>query len=144
MAAATITGMKRWALILLTACGGDTAETFEAEIAPVVRDEPPPQLPQPVQPVPPVQPVLTGFPCDVGAALQAACAGCHAGATRITAFRTRDDLLSLQARVGQRLASTTAPMPPRGSSRPLTADEQTLLESWVAQGMPAGECGALQ
>ncbi|MBL8954371.1 MAG: hypothetical protein JNK82_26570 [Myxococcaceae bacterium] len=128
---------------LFAGCGVAPAEGFDAELSPVVRAPEPVQPMQPVEPLP-VEPAPTGLPCDVHAALQAACAGCHVGATRIPPFSTRDDLVSLGAKVGQRLSSTTAPMPPPGAFRPLTSGERALIDAWVSSGMPAGRCGALR
>lgn len=34
-------------------------------------------------------------------------------------------------------------MPPRAMERQPTAAERQVLESWIAAGMPAGECSAL-
>lgn len=118
--------------VVIAACGPQTLE-------------PQPQ-PQPQQQQTPQQqqPVLTGLPCDVRAALQSNCAGCHNGTQYIPTFKTRDDLLSLGAEVGVRLVSTEVPMPPRGAERQLTEAERALISRWVEQGMPAGECGGLQ
>ena len=126
--------MKRALLIvfLATACGPSDVD------APALPQEPP-APPQQQQ-----QPVHTSLPCDVRAALQASCAGCHVGAVYIPAFSTRDDLLSLRATLVERMQSPTSPMPPPGAQRPLSDAERALITDWVQRGLPAGECGALE
>ncbi|MBK7860114.1 MAG: hypothetical protein IPJ65_16170 [Archangiaceae bacterium] len=104
-----------------------------------------PRAMEPVQQQPPQQP-LTGLPCDVRAALQASCAGCHAGSVAVyyRGFSTRDDLLGLGDKVAERLSSPTFPMPPRDAERQPTEAERLTLRQWVQGGMPAGACGALE
>ena len=40
----------------------------------------------------------------------------------------------------QRMASTTAPMPPPPAA-PVAASKQSAFSAWVSSGMPAGSCG---
>ena len=94
---------------------------------------------------------LTGFPCDVRAALQANCAGCHAGHQYyFVSFTTRDDLLqtigadSLGAEAARRLSpGAQSPMPPTRMERQPTLAERQLIDGWIQSGMPAGACGPL-
>ena len=126
--------------LLLAAVAAASCGPAELEPAP----PPQQQQQQPQQPEPQQQqPVLTGLPCDVRAALQSTCAGCHAGAVYIPGFATRADLLSLGTKLGDRLASATEPMPPTGARQP-TADERALISRWISDGLPAGACGALE
>ena len=122
-------------LIALASCGPVDVE------APTTPQSPAPEAPQPPQP--PQQQELTGLPCDVRAALQTGCAGCHTDAVYITRFQTRDDLVRLAPRLTERLASATDPMPP-AAARQLTSEERALITKWVGDGLPAGECGGLQ
>jgi hypothetical protein len=95
---------------------------------------------------------LTGFPCDVRAALQANCAGCHTGhGYYFISFTTRDDFLqtifgttSLGAEASRRLTpGAEFPMPPTLMEKQPTTTERQLIDGWIQAGMPAGECGAL-
>ena len=94
---------------------------------------------------------LTGFPCDVRAALQANCAGCHAGHQYyFVSFTTRDDLLqsigsdTLGSEVARRLTpGAESPMPPTRMERQPTLEERQLIDGWIQSGMPAGACGPL-
>src|SRR5262249_44947073 len=83
--------MKRALIVLfLAGCGPDLAVPQQQG------EPPPPAMQQDAQKAPPVEVApLTGLPCDVQAAMQANCAGCHVGAVYIPAFATRDDLLKL-------------------------------------------------
>lgn len=126
--------MKHALLLLVVAVGCGPAEL-------AVPGPPEPQQQQPQEPQLP-QPVLTGLPCDVRAALQSTCAGCHAGAQYITRFTTRADLLSLGAKLGDRMVSATEPMPPAGARQPTEA-ERAVISRWISDGLPAGACGAL-
>lgn len=138
MVMTTIRSMKRALLFLVIAVG-----CGPAELEPVPgQPNPQPQQPQPQNPQH-QQPVLTGFPCDVRAALQSSCAGCHAGAVYIPGFSTRADLVSLGSKVSDRLLSATEPMPPTGA-RQMTGAEREIISRWISEGLPAGECGALQ
>jgi uncharacterized membrane protein len=86
---------------------------------------------------------LTGFPCDVRETLQAACAGCHAGAVYFGTFTTRAELVSLAPVAREKLTSATQPMPPYGAARQLSATEREQLVAWFTAGAPAGACGPL-
>jgi uncharacterized membrane protein len=97
---------------------------------------------------------LTGFPCDVHAALQASCASCHAGDRYAPEFPTRDAFLmpatprtiteTPNGTWGEVAAARIQEnkMPPYGAPQPTEAD-RTLLIGWFSGGMPAGACGAL-
>lgn len=140
-------------LALAAACGGppDLLEPSGAEATSPVNTNAPPA----VQPDPPAgpgenPPPLEGFPCEVRAALQTHCAGCHAGAVYIPGFASRGDFIAdlgggatLGRRMVERLQSTQRPMPPPGSPTGPTADELATLSAWVESGMPAGACGDL-
>ena len=138
-----MTGMKRTLLMLLVACGPDLA-TSEPQPQPQPQPQNPTQQQQQQQ-------NLTGFPCDVQAALQTNCAGCHAHAAYITGFRARADFLLTMAEgktlgsvAVERLADVERPMPPKAAERQPTAEQKALISRWVELGMPAGECGGLQ
>ncbi|MEO8700944.1 MAG: hypothetical protein ABI867_12925 [Kofleriaceae bacterium] len=93
--------------------------------------------------------VGSGLPCEVEAAL-ASCVGCHghppSGGASI-GLATYDDLVrntsagTMIERALVRMQSTTAPMPP-APGQPVSASDIATLESWVAAGMPQGDCGA--
>jgi len=126
-----------WLTMFLAACGPEQV-AVEQPVTPAVTEEP--------QVASTTTAPLTGFPCDVRAALQANCASCHTGQTYAPHFFTRDDLLQpqLAQSLAQRLSPTADyPMPPRAMERQPTAAERQVLESWIAAGMPAGECSAL-
>lgn len=129
----------RHALLLLAVAAA--AGCGPAELEPALHT-PEPQQPQPQDPQQ-QQPVLTGLPCDVRAALQSSCAGCHVGAVYIPAFATRADLVSLGTKLGDRMLNATAPMPPAGARQP-TDTERAVISRWISDGLPAGACGALE
>jgi uncharacterized membrane protein len=136
-----MTGMKRLLFMLLVACGPDLV-TPEPDLQPQPQQQNPPQQ---------QQQALTGFPCDVQAALQTNCAGCHAHAAYITGFRARADFLltmdegkTLGSVAVERMADLERPMPPKAAERQPTAEQKALISRWVELGMPAGECGGLQ
>ena len=90
----------------------------------------------------------TPFPCEVGAALQSKCWGCHGvqqnyGApVPLTSWEavhhpTVDGTEAIYQRMKRRIHDTASPMPPLGQP-PLTAQEIALLDAWVDQGGPAG------
>lgn len=125
-----------WLTLFLAACGPEQVEHSAAEV--VVEDT--------------ATTPLTGFPCDVREVLQANCASCHAGATYVTHFNTRDDLIELGlgthqlgVEVALRLRPDAAfPMPPVGMEKQPTLEERQLIDGWVQAGMPAGACGPLR
>lgn len=123
-------------LLLLAACG------VGADPNTTTTPEPQTQL-QPEQPAQQQQTELTGFPCDVRAVLQSACASCHAPAVYFRSFTTRDELVPLSTSAHERLSSATQPMPPYGAARQLSEVEKQTLLTWFAAGAPAGGCGPL-
>lgn len=138
--------MNRALLItfLFVACGPEPV-VQEPGSTPVT-EEPPITMPSTHE-----QP-LTGFPCDVRQVLQTNCAGCHAGETYITHFKSRAQLLEpsrggqhqLGVEVALRLRpDSTGPMPPTGVAQQPTLEERQLIDGWVQSGMPAGACGEL-
>lgn len=91
------------------------------------------------------------LPCDVAAVLSSACVGCHgaspvSGAARLVSradfsaavpgdpTRTYGELAVL------RMRAASNGMPPSG---PLPVASIAAVEGWVAAGMPAGACGAI-
>lgn len=95
---------------------------------------------------------MTGLPCDVANLVAARCASCHgnptAGGAPVTLL-SRDDFMRASAidstqsygkRSVLRMQSTTSAMPP-GAPPPTT--EVDAFAAWVAAGMPAGSCGAV-
>lgn len=133
----------RWnALVLASllssaACDGELQSTVP----------PPPTEPDPAaQPETEVTGALTGFPCDVYAALEATCASCHSGDTYAPVIATRAAFLAprpdgtVGSLAAQRIQDNK--MPPYGAPQPTAADAALILD-WIAAGMPAGACGAL-
>lgn len=116
--------------VLLGACGADTTSSGGSSGTPVGQ----------------------GLPCDVISALQNKCFTCH-GTTptpgapmslityeNLTA-PSKSDPSKTYAEVSiARMKSTTAPMPPGGGATP---DEISILEAWVAAGMPKESCGTI-
>jgi hypothetical protein len=93
------------------------------------------------------------LPCDVANLLSGYCTLCHGSppaggapdsldslATLHAASVTQPTLTRGQVSV-QRMASTTAPMPPAGYAAP-PATSITSFDNWVDAGMPAGTCSA--
>lgn len=92
----------------------------------------------------PTAAAFTGVPCDVAQVLAKDCASCHAATPTggaPNAMMTYDDFMAtsqndpsmnIAAMSLQRMKDTKSPMPPDGAS----ADDLTVLESWVAAGMP--------
>lgn len=91
------------------------------------------------------------LPCELAAMLESRCGGCH-GATPaggapmslvshadLTRVSFRDPGSSFAERAVVRMRDTSAPMPP---GAPLPESEITILESWIALGMQAGECNS--
>ena len=129
---------------LFVACGPEPV--VQEPSTPVTTEEPPVTMNNNNQ-----QP-LTGFPCDVRQVLQTNCAGCHAGLTYVTHFKSRADLLEMnrqgQHQLGVEIAlrlrpDSTGPMPPTGVTQRPTLTEIQLVDGWVQAGMPAGACGEL-
>lgn len=94
--------------------------------------------------------VAGDLPCELAAMLESRCWSCH-GATPVggapmslvshadlTRGSFRDPGSSFAERAVVRMRDPSAPMPP-GAPRP--ESEITILESWIALGMQAGECG---
>ncbi len=93
------------------------------------------------------------LPCDVRAAIEAACRSCHSSpptSEAPIALVSRYDFLqpssvpgeSLGERSLERMKNADAPMPP--ATEPPAADWHiTAFEGWVAAGMPPGDCGAI-
>lgn len=100
-----------------------------------------------------VDPGPNELPCDVRAALEDACLSCHSSpptSEAPLALTSRFDFLQPSSVTGEsvgqrsvaRMKSASAPMPP--VSEPPAADWHfAILEQWVADGMPAGDCGAI-
>ncbi|MBS1122670.1 MAG: uncharacterized protein H6Q90_4898 [Deltaproteobacteria bacterium] len=90
-----------------------------------------------------------GLPCDVEEVIGAQCQGCHgsplAGNAPIRLV-TYEDLarkkggLTIAELSVMRMRDTVKPMPPAPSTPVSTADTG-VLESWIAAGMPKGDCG---
>lgn len=94
-------------------------------------------------------PVAADLPCDVALLLARQCTSCH-GTTLSGgapfAMVSRADLVrevapgtTVASRSLARLQLSSAPMPPSPFSPPVAADV-AVLEQWVANGTPAGEC----
>jgi cytochrome c551/c552 len=88
------------------------------------------------------------FPCEVGAALQAKCWGCHGAEKNYGApmallddqdahAKTHDGTQEVYQRISQRIHDPASPMPMRGFPA-LTPSEMATLDAWIAQGAPAG------
>jgi uncharacterized membrane protein len=131
--------------LLFVACGPEQVVQEEHGSNPVTEEPPVTMTNTNEQP-------LTGFPCDVRQVLQTNCAGCHAGLTYVTHFKSRSDLLEMnrqgQHQLGVEIAlrlrpDSTSPMPPTGVTQRPTLTEIQLIDGWVQSGMPAGACGDL-
>jgi mono/diheme cytochrome c family protein len=95
----------------------------------------------------------SGLPCDVDALLAQRCRSCHvAGGSAPMPLTSYDDLVapskSDPAKSNavlsiERLRSSTRPMPPAPLER-APSEEIVVLETWVASGLPRGECGAAE
>lgn len=93
--------------------------------------------------------VASGLPCEIDDFLAARCRGCHvAGGAGPMPLVTRDDLLAPALvdpqlrtvdRMLERMTSATSPMPPAPGT-PSSNDEVVMLQAWVADGTPVGEC----
>ena len=93
------------------------------------------------------------LPCDVRAAIEAACLSCHSSPPTSEApmsLVSRYEFLKPSSVPGQsigersvkRMKNADAPMPP--ATEPPAADwHLAVLEAWVSAGMPPGECGAI-
>src|SRR4051812_19526464 len=98
---------------------------------------------------------LTPFPCSVGAVLQSKCWTCHGAETAFGApmpllyaedvhAKTRDGTQEIYQRIAQRIHDPASPMPMKGYPK-LTSEEMSILDTWAAQGGPAGTgCGGPQ
>jgi hypothetical protein len=126
--------MKRALLFVLVACGGP--ELVEPPV--MLPPQQQPENPQPQNPQP-----ITGVPCDVQAALQANCGGCHAGQAYAPHFVTREDLVTAGTKLTERMVDVDRPMPPLGARRQPSIAERGLISGWVEQGMPGGNCGGV-
>jgi hypothetical protein len=140
--------MRRFAwVLLLVACGveappGDPGSS-EAPDVPAVAPPPPKQEAT----------ALTGFPCDVRAALQDSCAECHTGRTYAPIISSRADFLqpshqndgsTIGTLAATLINSDSAPMmPPAYATKRPTAQQRLLITQWISAGMPAGACGDL-
>ena len=134
-------------LIVTFVASGCGAEP-ETAPSPVVTQQPP-ETPT----------AAVGFPCDVHAVLKATCASCHAGHLYYGPnFDSREDMFRPAAELFQTSLKPVAPgtlgehlatalregtMPPYGAPARPTPAQATLVTSWVAAGMPAGDCGGL-
>ena len=94
----------------------------------------------------------TPFPCEVGAALQRNCWGCHgqqlmyAAPMPLTTWETvqgmtRDGQEKIFQRITKRMHDVREPMPPSGACAPggpckPTPQEIAVLDAWIAQGAP--------
>ena len=91
------------------------------------------------------------FPCDVADVLMTSCTSCHGSPPSGGAPMALTTLAQLRATSPSnaavtngeacmnRMASTTAPMPPLPAA-PVAQAKQTAFASWVSSGMPAGSC----
>ena len=129
-----------WLTMLFAACGPETLEGGPADTT----------APEQQQSIGSHTAPLTGFPCDVRAALQANCASCHTGAYYLTHFTSREDFLQPRGdglfgtEVALRLRpDARAPMPPASMEKQPTLAERQLIDGWIQSGMPPGECGPL-
>lgn len=97
----------------------------------------------------------TPFPCDVGHTIATKCWGCHGNPRQYGApmtlldwedvhKKTVDGQEQIYQRMHERIHSTSNPMPPPGNGT-LSADDLNTLDSWIANGAPAGTgCQATQ
>jgi hypothetical protein len=123
-------------LVLVAACGNDVELTPDATIADAF-DPGPDEL-----------------PCDVEAALLAACTTCHASppnsgapqslVSRYDFFKpaTTLDGQSVAQQALVRLHDSLRPMPP-ASEPPASAAQLAVLQAWLEAGTPPGSCGAI-
>jgi hypothetical protein len=134
-------------VLLLVACGVETMPENPGSTEP-------PEVPAVAPPPPKTEATaLTGFPCDVRAALQDNCAQCHTGHTYAPTIMSRADFLqpsyendgsTVGAWAATLINSDTAPMmPPAYATKRPTAQQRLLLTQWISEGMPAGACGDL-
>lgn len=90
----------------------------------------------------------TMFPCDVGAALQSKCWGCHGVPTNygapmsLTTWEdvhklTHDGTEEIFQRMKERIHDSGSPMPPKLYPR-LTMSETDTLDQWIDAGAPSG------
>jgi len=96
--------------------------------------------------------VAGDLPCDVADVLTSACTSCHGAPPTGGAPMSLTSLAQLHASSPsnaavtngqacvQRMASTTAPMPPPPAA-PVSAAKQSAFAAWVSAGMQAGSCG---
>ena len=96
--------------------------------------------------------VAGDLPCDVADVLIGSCTSCHGSPPSGGAPMALTSLAQLHASSPsnaavtngqacvQRMASTTAPMPPLPAA-PVAASKQSAFSAWVSSGMPAGSCG---
>ena len=93
------------------------------------------------------------LPCDVRAVLEEVCVTCHSSPVTSGALLplvSRYDFLAKSSvteqtvgeRAVERMNMASSPMPPK-SEPPAPAEHLTVMEQWVAAGMPAGTCGAI-
>jgi cytochrome c553 len=93
---------------------------------------------------------VSGLPCDVAALLTTYCVDCHSipprGGAR-SSLVSREALLapwegssSLAQASLDRMRDAARPMPPDGL---LSESDVAALDQWIAAGMPAGSCGAV-
>lgn len=83
-----------------------------------------------------------GLPCEVDELLETSCRSCHGAEPSNGAENslvTWADLASVIDVALERMKSTRRPMPPKGK---LSSSRISVLEKWVADGMPRGTCGA--
>jgi uncharacterized membrane protein len=119
----------------------DVTTTPESAAAPAVPTPPAPAMPG----------ASDGYPCAVRVVLETYCAGCHAGNRYYAPQFTEPAIFrlswlgagSLGAEAVARMADPVKPMPPANIQiRPQPA-ERDVFASWVAAGMPSGDCGWL-
>ena len=89
----------------------------------------------------------SGLPCDVAAVLSSLCTSCHGNPPTTGTPMPLLSYANLTAQKGgksyaqlsvERMASTTAPMPPGGGA---TAADIAVLQAWIDAGLPQGTCG---
>jgi len=93
------------------------------------------------------------LPCPIASILVANCTGCHGSPPRNNAPNSLNSLAALRAHsvsqptktegqlAVERMAATTAPMPPLPAGA-VSASDQATFSTWVSSGMPGGTCGA--
>lgn len=124
------------------------AATAGASCGPVTGDELQPAGP-PGAPPSTLQVGNGEIPCDLAEELKKACWGCHSGENTLgdTALDSYEalvgpsvsnpDLTVAELSVAM-MKDPAAPMPPSGKADPA---DIALLEAWIADGYPKGECG---